>query len=160
MKRKIIPLMICVFVLSAVLAGCAGNTNTDASASPGASAEASASAAASPAASAAASPSVSLTPDGFVIGKVTDISGTTMTLATVNPDGTKTITVDSNTAYSVSGSTKTATAADIAVGDVISVSLSGTIAMKIIDNGPDINPDPSAYVSPSPSETAAASPSA
>ena len=150
MKRKIIPLLICVFVLSAALAGCAGKTDDNASASPSVAPEVSEGADSST----APSPVAPGLPNDFVIGRVASIDGGTFTLTTVNPDGTKTITADDSTTVSVSGSTKTATLGDIAVGDVISVSLSGEKALKIIDNGPDINPDPSAYVSPSPSETA------
>jgi hypothetical protein len=101
------------------------------------------------------------------MGTVTSISGNTITLSVVEHNGAsatnteKSITVDSCTSYAVSGSLKAATISDIAVGDVITSSLNGTTALKIIDNGPDINPDPSAYVSPSPSPSdAAASPSA
>lgn len=144
MKRRIIPLLLMIFLLSGVLAGCAGKTDTDASASPGTSSAASE--------STASSPAVSLTPDSFVIGTVTAINDNTLTVATVNPDGTKTITVGDGTTYTISGSKKTAALSDISVGDVISVTLNGTTAIKVIDNGPDINPDPSAYVSPSPSD--------
>ena len=169
MYRRIAPLLLSLLALSVILAGCSGNTNTGSTASPAASAAASSTPAAStsPAASASAAvsapPTVAPSPDGFVMGKVTSVSGSTITLTTVNPAGTKTITAGAFTTYSVSGSTKTATADDIKVGDVITASLNGTTAVKIIDNGPNINPDPSAYVSPSPSPSpsasAAASPS-
>jgi hypothetical protein len=165
MMRKGIVMLIGLAVLVFALVGCAPKTEDDAAspdtaASPGVSdpAEISPSEDVSP--SAEASPSADLKPDGFVMGKVTAITGDQITLETVNPPGTKTIRTDDNTGYSIAGSTKNAEFADIAVGDVITVTVNGDLALKIIDNGPNINPDPSAYISPSPSDTASPSPSA
>lgn len=164
MKRKGMALTAAVIVLALVLAGCAGNTNNGgAAASPNAASSPSAAAATGGApsgASANPSPSVNTSPDGFVMGKVTAISGTSITLSLVNPAGTKTITADTGTTYEISGSTKTAVLTDIAVGDVITATLNGTTALKIIDDGPNVNPNPSSYISPSPSASASPSPSA
>lgn len=164
-------LLIGLAVLVFVLVGCApktedGTVSPDTTASLGASAPADASpddeagsdGEASP--SPSPSPSPRLEPDSFVMGRVTAINGDQITLEIVNPSGTKTIRVDENTDYSIAGSTKNAELADIAVGDVISATLNGDLALKIIDNGTDVNPDPSAYISPSPTDTESPSPSA
>ncbi|SHH85289.1 hypothetical protein SAMN02745823_01198 [Sporobacter termitidis DSM 10068] len=175
MKRRGIALLIGLAVVTFALAGCAGNADNGATPSPSPSASdttASPSTEASPSAetssspspeaspSPSPSPSVSVAPDGFVMGKVTTIDGNQITLSVVNPAGTKTITADTNTSFAVSGSTKSAALSDIAVGDVITATLNGTTALKIINDGPNIDPNPSAYISPSPSPSADASPSA
>jgi hypothetical protein len=163
MKRKGLALLIGLVVLSFALVGCAGKTDGNAAASPSAPAatDTGAAASASPSASPSAAASADATVNGFVMGKVTAISGSQITLDVVNPAGSKTITVDSTlTQYAIAGSTKTAALSDIAIGDVITATLAGDTALKIINDGPNVNPDPSAYASPSPSDTAAASPSA
>jgi hypothetical protein len=147
MKKRVIPVMMCFFAFLLVFTGC-GNDGSNVSPSPGATAPTDTSASPSP------------STKGFVMGTVTAISGDTITLSVVEHTSDtatsnieKSVTVSSNTTYAVSGSKKAATLSDIAVGDVITATLSGTAALKIIDNGPDINPDPSSYISPSPSPT-------
>ncbi len=180
MTRKVIALFICAFVFTIVLAGCVSNSNSTASPSPSTaavtnSASPSVSASSSPEPSVSSSPIVSsspspsVSPDGFVMGKVTAVNGQIITLTVVTHaadssaalESVKTIMADNNTSITISGSLKSAAITDIAVGDVITSTLKGTTALRIIDDGPNVNPDPSAYmVSPSPSASASPSPAA
>jgi hypothetical protein len=94
------------------------------------------------------------------MGKVTAVASDKITLDIVNPADTRMISIDEYTSFAIAGSTKSAALSDIKVGDVITATLFADLALKIVDNGPDVNPDPSAYISPSPSDSASPSPSA
>lgn len=158
MKKRIIALTTGLLVLSVFVAGCSGKTNSGANASPSDSAAVSPAASAAVSAAASASPAVSVAPDGFVMGKIKSITDTEIVLTLKNPDGEKTITTDLTTTFAKAGSVKTIARTDLAKGDVITATLKGTLALSIVDDGPNIDPNPSAYVSPSPS--AEASPAA